>query len=303
VTALQTKSNRKGGILARGSIDWWLVAAIVPLLAAGLVTMHSFVGEDIFFQRQLIWISIGLALFFLASVIDWRFLRRTSVVAGLFATSAVVLLLLFVFGTVTKGALSRFDLGAFFVQPSDPIKLVLIVVLAKYFSRRHIEIARYRHIIVSGLYAFILFVLVFLQGDFGSAVIMFLIWLGMVLVSGIPKRHFLTLVLLGVLSKRAPALSAYIAVPVGVSFYGWASFYKNGVLFGHQIHWLHVAGINLMLILSIMWIVRWLKPMKDAYVQKGTGEVDLTFWRGAKVSGVGIILLVVAMYVILNRLF
>lgn len=183
-----------------GHIDWVLVAAILPLLAAGLVTMHSFVGESTFFTRQLIWIGVSFLLFFLASFMDWRFLRRTSVVVGLFVASIVVLLLLFALGTVTKGALSRFDLGIFFVQPSDPIKLVLIIVLAKYLSRRHIEIAHYRHIIVSGLYAFVLFVLVFVQPDFGSAIILFLIWFGMVLVSGISKRHLLGLFLIGVLA-------------------------------------------------------------------------------------------------------
>jgi rod shape determining protein RodA len=71
------------------------------------------------------------------------------------------------------------------------MKLVLIIVLAKYFSRRHIEIANIRHIIVSGIYAFIPFVLVVLQPDFGSAMVLFSIWLGMVLVSGIKKQHLL----------------------------------------------------------------------------------------------------------------
>jgi len=183
-----------------GHVDWVLVGALVPLLLAGLATMHSFVGDSVFFTRQIVWIGIGFIIFFVASFVDWRFLRRTSVASGLFITSIVVLLLLFVFGTVTKGALSRFDLGIFFVQPSDPIKLVLIIVLAKYFSRRHIEIAHYRHIIVSGIYAFILFALVFVQPDLGSAIILFFVWFGMVLVSGISKRHLMGLFLIITLS-------------------------------------------------------------------------------------------------------
>jgi rod shape determining protein RodA len=48
------------------------------------------------------------------------------------------------------------------------MKLGLIIVLAKYFSRRHIEIANIRHIIVSGVYAAIPFILVVLQPDFGQ---------------------------------------------------------------------------------------------------------------------------------------
>ena len=106
----------------------------------------------------------------------------------------------------------------------------------------------------------------------------------------------LAIILLGVLSKRATALSAYIAIPVGILFYGWFGFYKNGSFFGHIVHWLHVAGINLLLILSVMFFVRLLKPAAEKYKQKYTGEVDLTFWKGAKISGAVIVLVVVLMY-------
>jgi len=179
----------------RHNVDWKLFFASLPLLAAGLISMHSFTGPDFFFERQLVWIGVSILLFFGASVIDWRFLRRTEVIMALFGLSIGVLLLLFVFGTETFGAISRFNFGSFFIQPSDPIKLVLVLLLAKYFSRRHVEIAHYRHILVSGFYTFLLFVLLFLQPDFGSAVIIFLIWLGMILVSGVSKKHLLMLAL------------------------------------------------------------------------------------------------------------
>lgn len=191
------------GIFARfvRNVDWILVGAVVPLLAAGLVTMHSFTTPDnLFFVRQLAWIGVGFAIFFVASLIDWRFLRRTGVIVWLFGIAVGLLVLLFGLGTVTKGALSRFDLGVFFVQPADLVKLVLVMVLAKYFSRRHVEIAHYRHIIVSGVYSFVLFVLVFLQPDFGSAIIIFAVWFGMILLSGISKKHLSLLILLFVIS-------------------------------------------------------------------------------------------------------
>ena len=77
--------------------------------------------------------------------------------------------------------------GIFAIQPSDFVKLLVILVLAKYFTRRHVEIAHIKHIIISGLYAIIPIVLVLLQPDFGSAVIIGAIWLGMIMVSGISK--------------------------------------------------------------------------------------------------------------------
>ena len=162
---------------AFANIDWILFSATIPLLAAGLVTMNSFgVGGPNFFLRQLIWISVSLIIFFICSTVDFRFLRKTWVSVSLFCASAGVLTLLFVVGHVSRGAASWFNLGAFSLQPSDPIKLVVIIILAKYFSRRHIEIANIRHIIVSGAYAFTVFFLVIIQPALGSAIIIFLIY-------------------------------------------------------------------------------------------------------------------------------
>ena len=111
-----------------------------------------------------------------------------------------LLLFLIVAGQVTKGAKGWLDLGFFSLQPSEFAKIALIILLAKYFAQRHIEIAHIKHIIVSGVYALILFLLVAMQPDFGSAMVIFLIWLGMVLVSGISKKHLLLVGMIGVLS-------------------------------------------------------------------------------------------------------
>jgi len=182
------------------NIDWVLFFAILPLLGAGLVTMNSFVEDSYFFGRQLIWIAVSLAIFFSFSFVDFRFLKRTDVLVTLFLLSCGLLIFLIAAGQVTKGAQSWLDFGAFSFQPSDPIKILVILILAKYFSRRHIEIAHIRHILVSGFYAMTPFVLVFLQPDFGSAVIIFMIWFGMVLVSGISKKHLLLVFTIGILS-------------------------------------------------------------------------------------------------------
>ncbi len=181
-------------------IDWPLFLSALLLSFAGLVTMNSFEGERYFYDRQIIWLGVSLCVFFIASFIDWRFLRRTNIIVPIFIVSCGLLVLLFAFGTVTKGAQSWFDFGGFSFQPSDPIKLVLILVLAKYFTRRHVEIAHIRHILVSGAYAFILFLLVVVQPDFGSAIILFSVWFGMVLVSGISKKHLFMVIGLGALA-------------------------------------------------------------------------------------------------------
>jgi len=184
-----------------GRIDWLLVLFILPLLFFGLITMASFAGDaetGNFLGRQIIWIALSFVVFFLFSYIDFRFLKRTDILVFLFLTFSVILALLFLFGSATHGARSWFDLGGFSFQPADMMKLVLILVLAKYFSRRHVEIKNVKHIFISGLYAFIPFILILFQPDFGSAMVIFLIWFGMILVSGISKTHLLLVFLGGV---------------------------------------------------------------------------------------------------------
>jgi rod shape determining protein RodA len=183
-------------------IDWMLVFFIIPIVFAGLVTMKSFVPEEgagNFFNKQIIWILLSFAIFFIFSFIDFRFLKRTDVLVFVFLLFSFILLVLFVLGNVSHGAKSWFDFGAFSFQPADMMKLVLVLILAKYFSRRHVEIRDIKHIFISAFYAFIPFVLVLLQPDFGSAMIIFFIWLGMVLVSGISKIHLLFVFLSGAL--------------------------------------------------------------------------------------------------------
>jgi rod shape determining protein RodA len=179
------------------NIDWLLFFSALLLSLIGLVTMGSFGEAANYFDRQIIWLVVSVAAFFFLSFIDYRFLKRTSVVVTIFAVSILLLFALFILGQVSKGAQSWFSVGSVSFQPADPIKLAVIILLAKYFSKRHIEIANVRHILLSGAYVFLIFALVFFQPDFGSALIIFLIWFGMILVSGISKKHLLMVFIFG----------------------------------------------------------------------------------------------------------
>lgn len=166
-----------------------LVGAALVLSLFGLVTMYSYVGENVYFERQMVWIGVSLIAMTLAMVPDYRFMRTSAAAFAIYVVSVMLLILVLFVGDVTLGALRRIDFGFFSLQPSDPAKLALIIVLAKYFAKRHVEISHFKHIFVSGIYALVLCGLVFIQPDFGSAIIIAGIWLGLVLVAGISIRH------------------------------------------------------------------------------------------------------------------
>jgi len=178
-------------------LDIYLLGAAFILTSMGLVTMYSFEGSNFFFERQIVWILSAFILMFLAMLPDYRFLRVGNSTFFIYLFFVLLLVLVLFVGEITLGAQSRFDLGFFSLQPSDPAKLVLIAVLAKYFSKRHEQIGDFKHIIISGLYTLVFFGLVFIQPDFGSAIILFFVWFGMILVAGIKLRHLLVVFTLG----------------------------------------------------------------------------------------------------------
>lgn len=182
------------------TLDFTLLSAMIAISFSGLFTMSSFQGNDSYFWKQGLWILISFSVFVIASQFEYRFLKQTRVVIAIYIVLLFILTLLFTLGYVSKGAESWFRLGGIAFQPSDLMKLGLIIVLAKYFSRRHIEIANIRHIIVSGVYTAIPFILVVLQPDFGSAMVLFFIWLGLVFVSGISVKHLVAVFTIGIVT-------------------------------------------------------------------------------------------------------
>lgn len=202
----------------KSRIDWVMLCAALTLCALGLLTMNSFTSPNPFFVKQLVWIALSVLVFFGASAVDWRFLRRPAVAAGIFGALIVPLLGLIVLGHAVKGAKSWFTFGSLGFEPVEFVKLALIIALAKYFSRRHIEIHNIRHVLVSGAYAAVVFVLVALQPDFGGSIIIFLIWLGMVLVSGISRKHL------------GAVLGIGIVVFAGLWLFGFHDYQKQRIL-------------------------------------------------------------------------
>jgi rod shape determining protein RodA len=196
IEGIEKKHAFWGGL----KIDWLLFFSAIAIACFGLVTMSSFSSSDIYFEKQIIWLCVSVSVFFFLSSLDYGFLKKTKVVVIIYLFAAFLLGVLYVLGHTAKGAQSWFNFGGISFQPSDLAKLALIIILAKYFSKRHVEIANIRHILVSGIYAFIIFSLILFQPAFGDAAIVFFIWLGMILVSGVSKKHLFLVFLAGAIT-------------------------------------------------------------------------------------------------------
>lgn len=181
-------------------IDYQIFFSALILSIFGLIVIYNFSGGNYFFNKQLISLIISVLVFFILSHLDFYFLKNKKFINTIYIFSATLLSILFLLGSAFSGAQSWFSIGVFAFQPTDFAKLSLILVLASYFSKRHSEIANFKHILISGSYAAIIFILLMLQPDFGSAFIVFLIWFGIAIVSGINKKHIFILFFSSIIS-------------------------------------------------------------------------------------------------------
>lgn len=182
------------------SINWRLILPAFLLSCFGLLSIFSSSinrGDFLNFEKQLAALAISLTVALLVGFMDLRFLKANSyLIFSLYALALVSLAGLLVVAGETRGIQGWYKLGPISFDPEPFVAIILIIVLSKYFSSRHVEIQMLKPIFFSGAYALIPIGLVLLQPDLGSSLSLMVVWLGMILFSGIRARH---LVLLAVL--------------------------------------------------------------------------------------------------------
>lgn len=198
-----------------------MFGSVVLLICIGLVALYS-IGisfensEFLNLKRQILSAVIGLILFFVVSSLDYRFLQSGGYV--IYGLSAILLLIVLFFGRTVSGTTGWFSIFGFSFQPVEIAKLSLIIVLSWFLSCRPGQIKELKTFLISGLLAGGLFLLVILQPDFGSGLILLLIWFGLLFLAGANKKHLLALILLMIL------------VSVTAWFFFFADYQKGRIL-------------------------------------------------------------------------
>lgn len=184
-------------------LDWLLIASVFLLTGFGFLSLYSIslgLGDFLNFKKQIIFFGIGFTLMIIFSFFDWRAFRENSyLILTLYFFCLLALLGLILFTSPIRGVKGWYKVGPISIDPIEFTKIVLIILLAKYFSMRHIEMYHTKHIILSGIYVLIPAFLIFLQPNLGSALILIAIWVGILIISGIKLRHFLILCLCSIL--------------------------------------------------------------------------------------------------------
>ena len=174
-------------------IDWPMLAVIFVLAIISCLNVYSSTYQSVgnqFLIKQIIFYTVSIIIMLALALVDYRIFRNQSwIILSFYFTTLCLLTAVLFFGKTIRGSRSWFDLGPFNLEPVELMKLGLILILAKYFSTRHIEMYRIRHILISGIYLAVPTALVLKQPDFGSVMILVFIWLGMIIISGIKLKH------------------------------------------------------------------------------------------------------------------
>ncbi len=188
--------------------DYWLLAATLLLAVIGILMIYSatecITGTPVDLAsdsvHQTIFLLIGLIGMFALTWIDYRIYGslRWLLWFGMIGILGAVYLI----GIITRGAQRWIDFGFFLFQPSELSKLLMILVVAKYMSDHGEEMNRWRYLIGSFIFVAVPLVLVYLQPDLGTTIVLAITWGIMALAAGMKPRD--VLVIAAILAVAAP---------------------------------------------------------------------------------------------------
>jgi len=196
--------------------DLILVTATVLVSIIGVVMVYTATrgslladGDDpkTFLKKQGLFVVLGLITMVVVALIDYR--RLEPIANILYWLIVVALLGVFAVGSSAQGAARWFSLGPLQLQPSEFAVLALILAVASYCARREEEGLAWRDVFRLLIMAGIPIVLVLLQPDLGTAMIMVIVLLVLLAVAGLPIR-ILVMLLVGTV------LLAVVAIETGL---------------------------------------------------------------------------------------
>jgi rod shape determining protein RodA len=178
------------------SFDWLWFLALLLLTVVGLTGIWSTTaGTNLSYHlgRQLIYLCLSLVVFLVLLYFDYHV--YTDYIVFAYATGIAILGLVLVVGHTVHANKSWLDLGLVGFQPSELMKVLVIVALAKYYSETERDYLEVPELLTGGLIALGPMVLVMLQGDLGTAITFVPIYAGLSFLGGLRRKHVLALLL------------------------------------------------------------------------------------------------------------
>ena len=171
---------------------------IAMCYSASAVSAMKSMGDSFYYlKKQLIWFGIGFIALLVVQEIDYRVYQRYTRVMLLVSLVLLVLVLVPGLGHEAKGSARWIDFGYARLQPSEFVKIFMVIYLVKVFSTEEVE-SPVMQMLIPLLIVGVMFVLIMMQPDFGTAVDLLFVSVVILFVSGFPLRYILSLMVLSV---------------------------------------------------------------------------------------------------------
>lgn len=203
---------------AKQAPDLWLIIATGGLLVIGVLMVYSAsavmsyhkYGDALYFaKRQLLFAVLGVFAMFWVARLDYATWRKWSNVGLIVCFFLLVIVLIPGVGLLRGGARSWLGIGAFSIQPSEFMKLAMIVFLAHWLADRQRELVRFKSGLVPPLAILTLaFALIMLQPDLGTGTVLFATGLTMIFIAGMRIKHLVAMTFVAVCGFVALVASA-----------------------------------------------------------------------------------------------
>jgi rod shape determining protein RodA len=183
--------------------DFWLLGAVALLVIFGITMIRSAVAGNIelaglnLVQRQLIFALFGFAAILITTSIDYHL--WASISQTMYVATAALLAVLFVVGSALFGSARWFDTGVILIQPSEIAKIVMILVLAHFFTRNQDKIGDIRWIARSFLMTMGVTIWILLQPNLSTSIVMLVIWFSLLWASGLRVKYLLIFIVGGLI--------------------------------------------------------------------------------------------------------
>lgn len=190
------------------SYDYSLIIVLVLLSLFGLVMIYSAsmvsavqrydVPSDFFYQKQKLHLIVALFVFIFMSIFPYKIMKSNQFLGIVVIGSLFGLSLLFIFGHVAGNAQSWFQVGSRSIQPSEFVKIGVIIYLSAVYAKKQSYINEFNHGVVPPVvYLVIVCLLVAIQPDFGTAAIIFSIAAMIIISSGMNIKNIIKLIMIG----------------------------------------------------------------------------------------------------------
>lgn len=182
--------------------DWGLLGIVLLIASIGILNLYSVTSNEEtagtpFYLKQVLWLAIGLAAMLVIAFVEYRFYTDFAYIV--YATAVILLILVLGYGIITSGAQRWVRVGPLTFQPSEFVKISLILALAKFFQRYPgREGYSLRDLALPFLLLFLPMILILKQPDLGTAIILLLVFLSILIFVKVRWSSLITLGVIGV---------------------------------------------------------------------------------------------------------